>query len=291
MSSSANNNPTKWSNKWLCKHNDDNDKLFEKKSMEHRHCMKVWKEVEHQRVEEEARWKAEEEEKCKVEVEAWRNADVDVKACTEQVAWAQSSVMGLSKGKQPKVVVEVAEQAGGLAPCYGCLGAGAVCEMKAAGSSKAGKKEAWMQSLVVDKEEVDKEEEDFDMCGALTEVLEGVVVEMQNMAVESHAQVERVLGTLEEIQGCLDLEFTCEQLGDMQPMWQRKQEEVMSLQARKKKAQIQSLAAEDDKEDEGVNKEEEDCDTLGMLMEVLMAVVVEMWNMAVEVLCYVVRHE
>ncbi|KIK97138.1 hypothetical protein PAXRUDRAFT_10377 [Paxillus rubicundulus Ve08.2h10] len=108
--------------------------------------------------EEEMRWKAE-EVKQKVEEEA--------KARTEEVAWAQSLV---------------AEQVGGLAPCYGCLGAGVAWKMKAAGGSKArckqpgdtqptwwrkwdevmstwaGKKKAWMQSLVADKEQ-DKEEE------------------------------------------------------------------------------------------------------------------------------------
>ncbi|KIK76534.1 hypothetical protein PAXRUDRAFT_18139 [Paxillus rubicundulus Ve08.2h10] len=50
------------------------------------------------------------------------------------------------------------------------------------------------------------------------EVLVVVVVEMQNMAmdrrhmaVESHAQMERMLGTLDFLQGCLDPEFTLEE--------------------------------------------------------------------------------
>ncbi|KAF9218631.1 hypothetical protein BS17DRAFT_822664 [Gyrodon lividus] len=73
-----------------------------------------------------------------------------------------------------------------------------------------------------DKEDKDKEwvegEDDHDMLGVLTEVLAAVVVEMHNMAMdqrcmaaESCAQMEWMLGTLEEIWGCLNLEFTPEE--------------------------------------------------------------------------------
>ncbi|KIK72190.1 hypothetical protein PAXRUDRAFT_22281 [Paxillus rubicundulus Ve08.2h10] len=87
----------------------------------------------------------------------------------------------------------------------------------------AGKKKARMKSLVAedDKEEDAEDceaEENRDVLGTLTEVLSAVVGEMRNMAAdrrraaaESHAQMERVLGTLEEIRGCLDLEFVPEE--------------------------------------------------------------------------------
>ncbi|KAF9219219.1 hypothetical protein BS17DRAFT_821996 [Gyrodon lividus] len=68
-----------------------------------------------------------------------------------------------------------------------------------------------------DKEWVEGED-DCDMLGALVEVLVAIVAEMRNMVadwrhmeVESHAQMECMLGTLEEIQGCLDLEFALEE--------------------------------------------------------------------------------
>ncbi|KIK79794.1 hypothetical protein PAXRUDRAFT_16133 [Paxillus rubicundulus Ve08.2h10] len=116
MSSSTTNDITKWSDEQLCKNKDDNDDLYEKKSVECRHCMKVQKEVECQRAEEEMRQKAEEQVKQKAEVKAQRRAEVEAKACTEEVVQAQSSVLGPSKGKQPKATAsgatEVVEQAG-----------------------------------------------------------------------------------------------------------------------------------------------------------------------------------
>ncbi|KIK77878.1 hypothetical protein PAXRUDRAFT_17214 [Paxillus rubicundulus Ve08.2h10] len=244
MSSSIANDLTKWSNEQLCKNEDDNNDLYEKKSAECRHCMKAWKEAECRMVEEVARQKAEEVAKQKAEVKAQRRAEAEAKACTEEVVRAQSSVSGPSKGKQPKVAAsgaaEVGEQAEGLAPCYRCSGAGVLCEMRTAGGSKqtwwrkweelmspqAGKKKARMQSPVVDKDDdkyeeeaEDKEaEEERDMLGALTEVLVAVVMEMWDMAsdrrcvaAESQAQTEQMLGILEEIQGCLDPEFTPEE--------------------------------------------------------------------------------
>ncbi|KIK75266.1 hypothetical protein PAXRUDRAFT_19148 [Paxillus rubicundulus Ve08.2h10] len=111
---------------------------------------------------------------------------MEAKAHAEEVAWAQSLVLGPSKGKQPNAavsgVVEVVEQMGVLAPCYGCLGAGVACEMKAAGGSKmraagdmqptrrrkweelmspwAGKKKVRMQSPVADEEQDEEEDDD-----------------------------------------------------------------------------------------------------------------------------------
>ncbi|KIK81691.1 hypothetical protein PAXRUDRAFT_15106 [Paxillus rubicundulus Ve08.2h10] len=243
MSSSIANDVTKWSDEQLRENEVDNDELFEKKSVE----------PEQQAAEEVVRQKAEEKAKRKAEAEA--------KVHAEEVAWVQSSVTGPSKGKQPRAVAskvaEVVEQAGGLAPCFGCSDVGAACEMKAAGSSKArscdrcrqlkhkcerlgdaqptrqrkweeamspqaGKKKARTKILVADNEEDDEdegeEEEDRDALGALTEVLLAVVAEMRNMAadrrrtaVESRVQVERVLGTLEDIRGCLDPEFVLEE--------------------------------------------------------------------------------
>ncbi|KIK79295.1 hypothetical protein PAXRUDRAFT_16402 [Paxillus rubicundulus Ve08.2h10] len=188
--------------------------------------------------EEEMRQKAEEEVRQKVEEEAEQKAEVKAqrRAETEAKARAQSSVSGTSKGKQPKVVASGA--GGGLALCYGCSGAGVACEMKTARgdmqstwqrkweevmSPQVRKKKAWMQSLVVDEEddneEVEEAEEEYDTLGALTEVLVAVVMEMQDMAAdqrhaaeESYAQSERMLGILEEIQGCLDLEYAPDEL-------------------------------------------------------------------------------
>ncbi|KIK72185.1 hypothetical protein PAXRUDRAFT_22287, partial [Paxillus rubicundulus Ve08.2h10] len=90
-------------------------------------------------------------------------------------------------------------------------------------SPRAGKKKARMKSPTAEDDEEDAEDgeakENRDALGALAEVLSAMVGEMQNMAAdrrraaeESHAQMERVLGTLEEIQGCLDPEFVLEEL-------------------------------------------------------------------------------
>ncbi|KIK75886.1 hypothetical protein PAXRUDRAFT_18598 [Paxillus rubicundulus Ve08.2h10] len=89
-------------------------------------------------------------------------------------------------------------------------------------SLQAGKKKARTKSLAAedDKEDVEdcEAEENRDVLGALAEVLSAMVGEMQNMAAdrrraaaESHVQMERVLGTLEEIRGCLDPEFVPEE--------------------------------------------------------------------------------
>ncbi|KIK81436.1 hypothetical protein PAXRUDRAFT_15248 [Paxillus rubicundulus Ve08.2h10] len=259
MSSSIANNLTKWNDKQLRENEDEDDELFEKKSVEHRRRMKAWKEAECWMAEEVARQKAEEEVKQKAEVEVQRRAEVEAKVCAEEVAQAQGSVLGPLKGKQLKVVAsgtaEVMESVGGITPCYGCSDDGVAYEMRAAGGSKArscdncrrlwhkcerpgdaqpsqqrkreevmspqaGKKKARTKSPAADEEEEDTEdceaEENHD---TLTEVLSAMVGEMQNMAAdgrcvaaESHAQMERVLGTLEEIWGCLDPEFTPEEL-------------------------------------------------------------------------------
>ncbi|KIK74850.1 hypothetical protein PAXRUDRAFT_19482 [Paxillus rubicundulus Ve08.2h10] len=89
-------------------------------------------------------------------------------------------------------------------------------------SPRAGKKKAWTKSPAVEDDDDDVEdceaEENRDTLGTLAEVLSVMVGELRNMAVdrrrmaaESHAQMERVLGTLEEIRGCLDPEFVPEE--------------------------------------------------------------------------------
>ncbi|KIK81192.1 hypothetical protein PAXRUDRAFT_15376 [Paxillus rubicundulus Ve08.2h10] len=159
--------------------------------------MKAQKEAEHQRAEEEVRQKAEDEAKHKVEVEARRRVEVDAKAHAEEVVWVQcdrpGDVQSLWWRKQEEAMLP-----------------------------QARKKKAQMKSPVADEEEEDMEdskaEENHDVLGALTEVLSVVVGEMWNMdadkrrvAAESHVPMERMLGTLEEIRGCLDPEFTPEE--------------------------------------------------------------------------------
>ncbi|KIK98291.1 hypothetical protein PAXRUDRAFT_9658 [Paxillus rubicundulus Ve08.2h10] len=224
----------KWSNEQLCENENDNNDLYEKKSMENRCHMKAWKEAERQRVEEEMRQKAEEEEKQKAEVKAQRRVEAEAQVRTEEVVWAQSSVSGPSKGKQPKVAASRA--GGGSSPMLwmrGCWGS-VQAQMQAArghavnvaeeagggGDVTAGWEEEGADEEQ-DNEEDDNEEaeaeEEHDTLGALTEVAV-VVTEMHDMATdrrhaaaESHTQTEQMLGILEEIQGCLDPEFALEE--------------------------------------------------------------------------------
>ncbi|KIK75669.1 hypothetical protein PAXRUDRAFT_18796 [Paxillus rubicundulus Ve08.2h10] len=239
MSSSTTNDLSKWSDEQLRENEDEDNKLFEKKSAERRRRTKVQKEAEWRMVEEAAKQKA--------EVEVQRRVEAEAKARAEEVTWAQSLTLGPSKGKQPRVTAsgtaEVAELVGGLAPCYGCSDLGVACEMRAAGSSKARscdrcrqlrnkceqpsrwrkreevmsprarKKKVQTKSPMAEDDEDTEENRD-----ALAEVLSAMVGEMWNMAAdrrraaaESHAQMERVLGALEEIQGCLDPEFVPEE--------------------------------------------------------------------------------
>ncbi|KIK77334.1 hypothetical protein PAXRUDRAFT_17580 [Paxillus rubicundulus Ve08.2h10] len=81
---------------------------------------------------------------------------------------------------------------------------------------------------------------------------------------------------------CRRLRNKCERPGDAQLSWRRKREEVMSPQAGKKKAQTKSPTVEDDKEDVEDREAEENCDALGVLAEVLSAMVGEMRNMAAD---------
>ncbi|KIK82493.1 hypothetical protein PAXRUDRAFT_14715 [Paxillus rubicundulus Ve08.2h10] len=221
MSSSATNNLTKWSNEQLCK-NEDNDKneLDEKKSMEHRHHIKVQKEAEHQRAEEEMRWKAEEEVKRKMEVEAQRRVEAEAKACAEELQSRQgpSPMLWVLRcwGGMRDESSQRCEQPGDTQPMQ-------QRKWEEVMSPQARKKKVWTQSLVADKEEEEDEEaegvgEDCDILGALTKVLAMVVTEMWDMAAdrrcvaaESHVQTEWMLGILEEIWGCLDPEFSPEE--------------------------------------------------------------------------------
>ncbi|KIK94475.1 hypothetical protein PAXRUDRAFT_12028 [Paxillus rubicundulus Ve08.2h10] len=274
MSSSITNDLTKWNDEQLRENEDNNDELFEKKSAEHRCCTKAWKEAERQMVNEVARRKAEEEAKQKVEVEAQRRTEAEAKVHTEEVAWAQNSVLGPPKGKQLKVVasrtVEVAESVGGIILCYECSDAGVACEMMAARGSRArscNPEEAGGGHVAMGRKEegTDKEEEDADDCeveencdalGTLVEVLSAVVGEMRNMATdrrhaaaESHAQMERMLGTLEEIRGCLDLEFTPEELEEGS---EEDFEEEEVVEAAKEKEALKGRNEEEAEVDESV---------------------------------------
>ncbi|KIK85509.1 hypothetical protein PAXRUDRAFT_14518 [Paxillus rubicundulus Ve08.2h10] len=247
MSSSIANDLTKWNDEQLCEHEDDDDELFEKASAECRHHMKVRKEVEHWRTEEVARQEAEEEEKQKVEVEAQRRVEVEAKACAEAELGLGPFQGQAAKGGS-EWSGGGCRAGGGPSPMLWMLGYWGIvqdedgwrCEWPGDTHSTwrrkqeelmlpwAGKKQAWTQSLVVDedkdgdeeyKEEVDEEaEEECDALCVLTEVLVAVVTEMQDMAmdrryaaVESHAQMEQMLGILEEIWGCLDPEFAPEE--------------------------------------------------------------------------------
>ncbi|KIK77741.1 hypothetical protein PAXRUDRAFT_17291 [Paxillus rubicundulus Ve08.2h10] len=223
MSSSIANNLTKWNDEQLHEHEDNDDELFEKKSVERRHCTKARKEAEHQMAEEVVRRKAEEEAKQKVEVEAQRRTEAEAKACAEEVAWAQSSVLGPPKGKQLKVAASGTAEDTELCEQPGDMQSSRWRKREEAMLPQAGKKKVWTKSPVVDDKEEDTEDckakENCDVLGALVEVLSVVVGEMQNMATdrrcmaaESCAQMERMLGTLEEIRGCLDPEFTLEEL-------------------------------------------------------------------------------
>ncbi|KIK79576.1 hypothetical protein PAXRUDRAFT_16264 [Paxillus rubicundulus Ve08.2h10] len=176
MFSSATNDLTKWSDEQLHEHNND-DKLYKRKSEEHRSHMKAWNEAEHWRAKGEVRQKAEEEAKHKAEVKAWRRAEMEAKAHREEIAQAQSSVMDPSKGRQLKLVASRAGR--GTSPML------------------------WM--------------------------------------------------------------LRCEQLGDLQPTWWRKQEELMLLWAWKMKVQMQSPVVdeeEDEEEDEEAEEVEEDHNVL-----------------------------
>ncbi|KIK72853.1 hypothetical protein PAXRUDRAFT_21510 [Paxillus rubicundulus Ve08.2h10] len=214
MSSSTTNNLSKWSDEQLRENEDDEDELFEKKSAERRHWTKARKEAEWRMAEEAARRKVEEEAKRKAEVEAQRRAEAEAKARAEEVVRAQSLTSGPSKGKQLRVTAsgtaEVAES-----PSWRR-------KQEEVMSPRAGKKKAWTKSPTAEDDKEDTEdreaEENRDALGTLAEVLSAMVGEMRNMATdrrraaaESHAQMERVLGTLEEIRGCLDPEFVPEE--------------------------------------------------------------------------------
>ncbi|KIK72001.1 hypothetical protein PAXRUDRAFT_22523, partial [Paxillus rubicundulus Ve08.2h10] len=176
-------------------------------------------------------WSGGVEEKRKAEEEAKRKAEAEAKVRAEEVVRAQqSSVAGPAKGKQPKAAASGAGR--GSSPVLWVLGRqGGVRDeggreqqgevpsrrrkREEVMSPRAGKKKARTKSPTAEDGEA---EENRDALGALAEVLSAMVGEMRNMAAdrrhaaeESHAQMERVLGTLEEIQGYLDPEFVLEE--------------------------------------------------------------------------------
>ncbi|KIK90689.1 hypothetical protein PAXRUDRAFT_14208 [Paxillus rubicundulus Ve08.2h10] len=107
-----------------------------------------------------------------------------------------------------------------LSPTAGQVRVAGGCAAIPAEEAGGGDVAAGQEEEGTDEEDAEdcKAEENRDALGALAEVLSAMVGEMRNMATdrrrmaaESHAQTERVLGTLEEIRGCLDPEFVPEE--------------------------------------------------------------------------------
>ncbi|KIK74853.1 hypothetical protein PAXRUDRAFT_19479 [Paxillus rubicundulus Ve08.2h10] len=233
MSSSTTNKLTKWSDEQLRENDDDDDELFEKKSVECRCCMKAWKEAERRMAEEVARGGRVGAELGLRPVEgetAEGDGERDRGGCGVcrglspmlQVLGCQGGVRDEGgqeqQGKVVRPLSPTVEQVRAARGCATIL----VEEREEMMSPRARKKKAQTKSPAAEDDEEDAEdceaEENCDALGALAEVLSAMVGEMWNMAAdrrrvaaESHAQMERVLGTLEEIRGCLDLEFVPEE--------------------------------------------------------------------------------
>ncbi|KIK75561.1 hypothetical protein PAXRUDRAFT_18882 [Paxillus rubicundulus Ve08.2h10] len=242
MSSSIANDLTKWSDKQL-RENNNNNELFEKTSAERRHCTKARKEAERQMVEEVRRAEAEAKVRAEEVTQAQSSASGSLKGKQLRVMASKTTeVMESVGGLAPcygcsdaGVVCEMRVAGSSKArSCNHCHRLQNKCKWpgdvqpswrrkrEEVMSPQARKKKVWTKSPAADNEDEDAEdckvEENRDMLSALTEVLSAMVGEMWNMATdrrhvaaESHAQMERVLGTLEEIQGCLDLEFAPEE--------------------------------------------------------------------------------
>ncbi|KIK77800.1 hypothetical protein PAXRUDRAFT_17257 [Paxillus rubicundulus Ve08.2h10] len=216
MSSSITNNLTKWSDKQLRENENDDDKLFEKKSVERRRRTKAWKDAE--------QWMAEEEGGGKG---AHRELGLGPVEGETAEGGGERDRGGHRVGRRLGPVLWMLGRWGGVQDEGGWEQQGEVVrplsptvEQEEVMSPRAGKKKVWMKSPAAEDNEEDCEvEENRDALSVLAEVLSAMVGEMRNMAadrrhvaVESHVQMERVLGTLEEIWGCLDLEFAPEEL-------------------------------------------------------------------------------
>ncbi|KIK73075.1 hypothetical protein PAXRUDRAFT_21255 [Paxillus rubicundulus Ve08.2h10] len=239
MSPSTTNDLSKWSDEQLRENDNDNDELFEKKSAERRRQTKARKEVERRMVEEVARRKAEEEAKRKAEsLTSGLSKGKQPRVTASGTAEVAESVGGLPPCYGClDVGVSCEMRAAGSSKarsCDRCRRLQNKCERPGDAQPsrqrkreevmlpRAGKKKARTKSPTAEDDEEDAEdrkaEENRDALGALAEVLSAMVGEMRNMAAdrrraaeESHAQMERVLGTLEEIRGCLDPEFVPEE--------------------------------------------------------------------------------
>ncbi|KIK74183.1 hypothetical protein PAXRUDRAFT_20135 [Paxillus rubicundulus Ve08.2h10] len=234
MSPSTSNDLSKWSNEQLRENEDDDDELFEKKSAERRRRTKARKEAE-----EAARRKAEEEVKRKAEsLTSGPSKGKQPRVTASGTAEVAESVGGLplcygcsDVGVSCEMRVAGSSKA---RSCDHCRRLRNKCERpgdvqlsrwrkrEEVMSPRAGKKKARTKSPTAEDNEEDAEdreaEENCDALGTLAEVLSVMVGEMWNMAAdrrraaeESHVQMERVLGTLEEIRGCLDPEFVLEE--------------------------------------------------------------------------------
>ncbi|KIK73172.1 hypothetical protein PAXRUDRAFT_21142 [Paxillus rubicundulus Ve08.2h10] len=216
MSPSTTNDLSKWSDKQLHENEDEDDELFEKKSAERRRRTKARKEAERRMAEEAARRKVEEEAKRKAEVEAQRR--LRGRRCSDVGVLCEMRAAGSSKARscdRCRRLRNKCERLGDAQPSW-------QRKREEVMSPRARKKKARMKSPTVEDHEEDAEdheaEENRDALGTLAEDLSAMVGEMRNMAAdrrrtaeESHAQMERVLGTPEEIRGCLDLEFVPEE--------------------------------------------------------------------------------
>ncbi|KAF9220566.1 hypothetical protein BS17DRAFT_820404 [Gyrodon lividus] len=122
------------------------------------------------------------EEKGRGRGEAQRKVEVKVRAHTEKVAWSQCKWLEGSQLMQKRKHKEVA-------------------------LLWAGKKKAWIRSLATDDEEDKDKEEEWVEGEENCDMLEHGC----GLEVESHVQMECMLGTLEEIQECLNPEFALEE--------------------------------------------------------------------------------
>ncbi|KIK78709.1 hypothetical protein PAXRUDRAFT_16729 [Paxillus rubicundulus Ve08.2h10] len=251
MSSSIANDLTKWSDEQLRENEDDGNELFQKKSVEHRYRTKVQKEVERRMAEEVARQKVEVEAQRRVEAEAKAHAEEVVQAQSSASGPLKGKQLKVAAGGTAEVVESVgglapcygcldagvacemrAARSSKARLCDWCRRLQNKCEQPGDVQPSRWRKREEVMSPQTRKKKVqmkipaaEDDKEDAEDCeaeenrDALAEVLSVMVGEMRNMAVdrrraavESHVQMERVLGTLEEIQGGLDLEFAPEEL-------------------------------------------------------------------------------
>ncbi|KAF9227494.1 hypothetical protein BS17DRAFT_814388 [Gyrodon lividus] len=147
----------------------------------------------------------------------------------------------------------------------------------------------WWQQIKAQKEVECRRAEEEARQKAEKEVRQSVEVEAQRKAeAEARVHMEEVVQLQSLVMGpskgvyewSRARRHQCKQPKGLQTTWRRKWEEVASLWASKKKAQMWSLEADkEEEEEEDKDKEwaegEDNRDVLGTLMEVLVAVVAE----------------